>query len=314
MASWTREEIPDLSGRTVVITGANAGLGLAVTEAVLTAGATVVMGCRSLQRGRAARDALGFSPDTQRPGTPARADIAELDLASIASVRAFAERFHRSYDRLDLLVNNAGVMAVRPEATELGVETQWAVNHLGHFALTGLLLPALIEHRSRIVTVSSLAAAGGDLDDHDPADLERHSRFQSYANSKLANQVFAVELHHRLREAGSTAASLVAHPGVAHTDLARSIGLGPLTPAVLAASRFLAQPAADGALPILRAATDPAAEGGQYYGPGGRRQWRGPAKQILLTPRATGRAAGRRLWRQSIETTGVRYLDDEPGA
>lgn len=303
VAPWTTADMPSLVGKTAVVTGANAGLGTAITAALLAAGAEVVMACRSVERGRDALDGMLPTSDPARD----RADVAALDLQRPESIESFADTFLAGGGGLDLLINNAGIMACPPRLTAEGIESQWATNHLGHFALTGRLLPAFIDRPARVVSVSSLAAAGGSLDGHDPTDLTDYSRFGAYSNTKLANQVFAVELNHRLRDAGSPAVSVAAHPGVSHTRLTTSSGLGRLTPAVLALSRLVTQSANDGALPILQAATDPEVEGGQYYGPAGRGQRRGAAKQVLLVPGAANRSTGRRLWEQSVALSGVDY-------
>jgi NAD(P)-dependent dehydrogenase (short-subunit alcohol dehydrogenase family) len=218
-----------------------------------------------------------------------------------------AERF----DHIDLLINNAGVMACPPSLTVEGLERQWATNHLGHFALTGHLLPLLSERPARVISVSSLAAAGGDLSAPIPTDVANYSRFGVYSNTKLANLVFAIELNHRLAADRHRAISVAAHPGITHTNLAAGVAIPVVAPALRGLSRLLAQSAAAGALPTLRAATDPAVEGGQYYGPGGRDQRRGSPTQIPLVPGAAKRSIARALWEQSMELTGVRYLEGD---
>jgi NAD(P)-dependent dehydrogenase (short-subunit alcohol dehydrogenase family) len=302
MTRSTTANIEDQSNRTVVVTGANSGIGFELTCALAAKGAAVIMACRDQRRGDAARDEL--------PG-PARdrSQVLLLDVSDPDSVRAFAERVADQTDSLDLLINNAGIMATPPELTAEGIERQWATNHLGHFALTGLLLPLFVDRAgARVVSVSSLAAAGGDLSMKIRTDLDGYSRFGVYSDTKLANQVFAVELNHRLAAINSPAISVVAHPGVSHTNLGTSVQLGPLTRPLLAASKVLTQSAAAGAQPILRAATDPRVEGGQYFGPAGRRQYRGRPKQVPLIAGAATRSVGRALWEQSMELSGVRYL------
>lgn len=323
MVAWTIADIPDLTDRVVVVTGANSGIGLETTIGLASAGATVIMACRSEQRGEAARSELS-APVRDRT------EVMALDLTSGPSIEHFATLVAARHPHLDLLVNNAGVMAPSPEPTAALADTgdhdrlaifdrQWATNHLGPFALTGRLLPLLIERPSRIVTVSSLAAGYGDPNRMIRSDGTLPSRgrfgrgpagrFAIYGDTKWANQVFALELNHRLAAIDSMAISLIAHPGVAHTNLATGIRLpGPATRALLALSHRFTQPAADGALPVLRAATDPAAEGGQYYGPEGRRGHRGAPKQIPVVAGTANRTHGRELWERSMALTGVRFL------
>lgn len=307
MTGWTLSDMPSQRRRTVIITGANSGIGFVLSRAFATQGADVVMACRNTSKGEAARAVVAGELQP-------RLTVQELDLAVPTSIERFASHMFDQSDAVDLLINNAGIMGPAPTLTDQGVELQWATNHLGPFALTGLLLPLLAETEgSRIVTVSSLAANGGNIIDHDPLSLDSYSRFGTYQATKLANQVFAVELHRRLHRAGSSTISVVAHPGVTHTNLAKSIGL-PVPGfewAALKVSGAVAQSPIEGAGPILRAATDPSVEGGQYYGPGGRKQRRGAPKQILLSPGAANATVARNLWDQSMDLTGVRYLEAE---
>lgn len=294
----------DLAGNVVVVTGASSGLGLAATVQLTSRGAQVVMAVRDLDKGERAR---------LRLSDPERAVVMALDVSSLASVEAFSQSLTERVDRLDVLLNNAGVMATPPSLTADGVEHQWATNHLGHFALTGHLLELLVATAaSRVVAVSSLAATSGRLDRHDPTSLDGYRRFQAYANSKLANLVFAGELHQRLARAGATTMALAAHPGVTHTNLISSTRLPGLHHALKLASRFTTQPVTAGVEPLLRAATDPAAVGGQYWGPSGRGQSRGPAGVVPIPEPATAPGLGARLWTQSIELSGVAYLTDHP--
>jgi NAD(P)-dependent dehydrogenase (short-subunit alcohol dehydrogenase family) len=284
----------------MVVTGASRGLGLATTRALTATGATVIMAVRNPDRGERARASLGHG---------AKAVVMELDVADVASIRRFVDHFEARFDRLDRLVNNAGVMATPPTRTDAGVELQWATNHLGPFALTGLLLDRLrATEASRVVAVASLAAHHGHLDGHDPTTLDPYSRTRVYANTKLANLVFTVELNRRLRQAGTTTIALAAHPGLAHTNLLANLALPGLQHLLSGFSRLATQPAEAGAEPIVRAATDPAATRDQYWGPSGRRQYRGPAALVAMPPAATDPALGQWLWHQSIELTGVDYL------
>jgi NAD(P)-dependent dehydrogenase (short-subunit alcohol dehydrogenase family) len=296
--SWTTADIPDQSGRVAIVTGANSGLGLETTEGLLAAGATVIMACRDV--------------DKARRVAPAGGVVAELDLTSIESVQEFTQWFGAEYDRLDLLINNAGVMHPPASLTAMGAELQWATNHLGHFALTGLLLPTLTgSEGSRVVNVSSLAAGGGDLTHFDPTSLDNYSRGTYYSNSKLANQVFTVEFNRRLSDGDGGTIAVAAHPGVSATNLTSSYGLpGPLHAGLQLVGRVVLQGADAGALPSLRAATDPDVEANHYFGPDGRGQVRGKPVKVPLQPQATDAEVGRRLWQQSMELTGVEYLTE----
>ncbi len=308
MTGWTLNDMPSQRGRTVIITGANSGIGFALSRAFATQGADVVMACRNTRKGEAARAVV---TSELQP----RLTVKELDLAVPTSIERFASYMFDHFDQVDVLINNAGIMGPPPTLTDQGVELQWATNHLGPFALTGLVLPLLADTQgARIVAVSSLAANGGTITNHDPLSIDGYSRYGTYQATKLANQVFAVELHRRLHRAGSSTISVAAHPGVTHTNLAKSIGLPVpgFERAALRVSGAVAQSPIDGAGSILRAATDPSVEGGQYYGPGGRNQRRGAPKQILLSPGAANATLARELWNQSMDLSGVRYL--EPGS
>ncbi len=307
MIEWSAADIPDLSGRVAVVTGANSGIGLETTRELALAGASVIMASRSLDRGQAAKQQLvDEAGSTGRTIDDHAVTVLELDLGLPESRRRFADEVIAA-GTIDLLINNAGVMACPPALGVEGVERQWTTNHLGHFALTGMLLPSLNDG-GRVVSVSSLAAEGGDLSGPIPTDLDDYSRFGVYSDTKLANQVFAVELNHRLAAAGSRSISVAAHPGISHTNLGAGIAVPIVTGMLKGLSRLLTQSAADGALPILRAATDPAVEGGQYYGPAGRKQHRGPPKQLPLVNGASRRSLGRKLWDESMDLTDMRYL------
>lgn len=289
-----------------VVTGASNGLGLVTARALVAAGAVVVLACRDQGRGEEA--AAGCAG-------PGRAVVGLIDLAAPASVDAFARWFTERHGRLDLLVNNAGVMAAPPRLTAEGIELHWATNHLGHFVLTGRLLAALAAAPAgRVVAVSSVAAGAGRLRGYDPTTLDGYRWWPAYAASKLANLVFARELDRRLRAAGLSVTSLAAHPGVTHTNLVstRFAGGGPVNVAArrvaLAGSRLVLASAAAGAQPILRAATDPDAAGGSYWGPSGFRQHRGRAVAVPLPASAADSGLGPDLWALSARLSGVDYL------
>jgi NAD(P)-dependent dehydrogenase (short-subunit alcohol dehydrogenase family) len=302
---WTEADIPDQSGRTALITGANTGLGFLEALQLAKHGAHVFVAARSKERGEAAIAKL-------RQQAPAEnLELVSLDLADLDSVRKLATEL----PALDLLLNNAGVMAVpRRHTTKQGFELQFGTNHLGHFALTGLLLPGLLSKPgSRVVSVSSIAARMGRINFAD-LQLERgYGANVAYGQSKLANSIFAIELDRRLRAAGADIRSIGAHPGYSATELQYSgpqLGGGGLYAQLMKiVTPLIAQPAARGALPILRAAVDPAAQGGEYYGPDGLGNVRGyPVKQPFLKP-AYDAEVGRRLWEVSVELTEVDYAE-----
>ncbi|MDQ6650477.1 MAG: oxidoreductase [Actinomycetota bacterium] len=300
---WTARDIPDQKGRTAVVTGANSGLGLQVALELARHGAQVVLACRDPGRGQ---EALG----RVREQVPAAAvTLAELDLADLASVRAFAAAY---VGPLDLLVNNAGVMAIPPRLTEDGFEMQFGTNHLGHFALTGLLIGALQRSpAARVVTVASEAARMGQIDFADLQSVNRYRKWAVYGQSKLANLLFARELDRRARAAGAPLSSVAAHPGYAATNL-QSAGprlQGSRVGAVLsqAANRVFAQSDAQGALPLLFAATAPDVAGGSYVGPDGLLGMRGHPTDAKPPRQARDDDVAARLWAESERLTGVRF-------
>ncbi len=299
-AAWTTADIPDQTGRIALVTGANAGIGFEVASALCGAGAHVVLACRDRERASAAARAIAASAPA---GT---VDVVVVDLADLASVRAAASELAGRLDRIDLLVANAGVSMPPRQVTVDGFELQLATNHLGHFALVGLLLDRVLAGpTSRVVSLSSVTHPLGRIDFADLHHERHYGRVSSYAQSKLATLLFAFELDRRLRRAGSTAMALAAHPGSARTAIARHI---PRIEALLApVADLLQQSAADGALPVLRAGTDPSASGGTYYGPAGPAQWKGPPVLVRASRRAHDADTARRLWDVSARLTGVSY-------
>jgi NAD(P)-dependent dehydrogenase (short-subunit alcohol dehydrogenase family) len=303
MSGWNTSDIPDQSGRTAVVTGANSGLGYVTARELARKGARVVLACRSEARGNAAVERL-------RAEVPhAEAELRRLDLGDLASVREFATGF--PYERLDLLVNNAGLMALPYGTTVDGFETQFGVNHLGHFALTGLLLPVLLAApEARIVTVSSPMHAVANVDLTDLGGERRYSRWLAYARSKSANLLFTHELAHRLALRGAYVVAAAAHPGYAATNLQTT---GPRTEGRRAAERFMrvgnrffAQSAEAGALPILYAATEPGVRPDSFTGPSFA-MWRGAPAPSWRAPWTVNDAMGERLWTASERLTGVTY-------
>lgn len=294
---FTEASVPDQSGRTALVTGANTGIGFEAARVLAGCGARVLLGCRSAEKAGAARDRiLGLHPK-------AEVELLSLDLGSLQSVRDAAAEVAQEA-RLDLLVNNAGIMIPPREETADGFESQFGVNHLGHFALTGLLLPKLLATPgSRVVTVSSNAHKFGRIDFEDVHATRSYSRPGRYGMSKLANLLFTHELQRRLSGAAAETIAVGCHPGMSDTELSRYfpgwvIRLAPLL-------RLLAQPPPQGALPTLRAATDPGVVGGEYYGPGGRFEMAGPPVRAEATAQSRDPQLGRRLWDLSVEMTHV---------
>ncbi|MFB6113386.1 MAG: oxidoreductase [Halodesulfurarchaeum sp.] len=309
---WTLGQVSDQSGRVMVVTGANSGIGYEATKALSSNGAEVVMACRSLERGRTARDEIR---EAVADGT---ISVMELDLADLDSVRSFAESFTEEYEDLHVLANNAGVMAVPRRETEDGFELQFGVNHLGHFALTGLLLPILreTEGMTRVVTQSSGVHERGEIDFQDVQHEESYEKWDAYAQSKLANLLFAYELDRRLRTADSSVMSVACHPGYADTNLQER---GPKMEGstlrlwlMKIATTLFAQSAESGALPMLYAATAPDVNGGDYVGPAGIRNMRGPPEKQESSPESYDEETARRLWDLSVDLTGVSYDLPEP--
>ncbi|MFJ3624966.1 oxidoreductase [Streptomyces albidoflavus] len=298
---WSAEQVPDQSGRVAVVTGANSGLGLETARVLARKGAHVILAVRDEAKGhRAAGLISAESPD-------ARPEVRRLDLADLDAVRDFADGLRGAHARLDVLVNNAGVMAPPRTLSAQGHEVQFAANHLGHFALTGLLLDLLAGDDPRVVTVSSLNHRQGRLDFDDLSGERAYAPMGFYNQSKLANAVFGYELHRRLGEARSPVRSLLAHPGYSATGLSTSGTFGLVKLVFGRLLRPVAQPPEQGALPQLYAATAPEAESGRFIGPDGLGELRGAPKQVELIPRVTDPEAGRRLWSVSEELTGVRY-------
>ena len=300
---WTADDIPDLTGLRAVVTGANSGLGLHTALELARHGAWVTMACRSEERGQAALDRVRAELE---PGA-GTAHLALLDLTDLESVRAFAAAWQGP---LDVLVNNAGVMAVPYSLTVDGFERQLGTNHLGHFALTGLLLPALRSApAARVVNVSSLGHRMGRIAFEDLQSERGYNRWGAYGQSKLANLLFTRELARRLNLAGSTVCAAAAHPGGSDTQLFTGFAgrSGPLAVVARQASRLTGQPAAAGALPSLYAATMPDVVPGDYFGPSGPGEVRGTPVRVGMSAAARDAVVGQRLWQVSEDLTGVDY-------
>ena len=299
---WTAADVPDQTGRVAVVTGANAGLGLETAAVLAERGARVVVAVRDLGKGEKAVGEI-------RRRTP-NADVAlqQLDLSSLASVRTAADELRAAYPRIDLLINNAGVMYPPKQTTADGFELQFGTNHLGHFALTGLLLDHLLQvEGSRVVTVASIAhniQAGIHFDD---LQWERsYNRVAAYGQSKLANLMFTYELQRRLAATQTPTVAVAAHPGVSNTELMRHIP-GSGLPGFSALAGLVTNSPAVGSLATLRAATDPAVRGGQYYGPSGFRELVGHPVLVQSNRQSHDTDVQQRLWSVSEELTGVKF-------
>ena len=297
LENFTAADVTDQGGKTFFITGANTGIGFEAAKVLAERGARVLLGCRSTARAEAAVEEI-------RAANPAAdLDTIELDLGDLALVRAAAQTV-AAEPRLDGLLNNAGVMRPPYGLTKDGFETQFGINHLGHFALTGLLLPTLEQTPgSRIVVTSSVGHRRGEIVFADINAAQRYNPMERYFMSKLANLLFMYELDRRLRAKGSNTIALGVHPGVSNTDLGRH--MSPVFHILLAPLMFLLSSPPEGAWSTLLGATAPGVEGGQYFGPGNRLEWRGPAKQVDSTDLSKDPALAQRLWDISVELSGV---------
>ncbi len=294
--NWTTNDIPDLNGKIAIVTGANSGIGYETAKALAEKNAVVVLACRNLEKARIAVDQIRQDVEN------AQLEIIRLDLADLDSVRQFAETFKAQYETLDLLINNAGVMIPPFTRTKDGFELQFGANHLGHFALTGLLLERLVKTpNARVVNVSSGAhRMGSGTIDFDNLNAEKnYSRGGAYGQSKLANLLFTLELNRFFKEIGSDVLATSAHPGWTVTGLQRGL--------MHTISRLVGQQPAMGALPTLRAALAPDAQPSDYYGPGGMMEMRGYPVKVSPSAAAQDQELARQLWQVSEELTGVRY-------
>jgi NAD(P)-dependent dehydrogenase (short-subunit alcohol dehydrogenase family) len=306
VTEWSADDIGDRTGTVALITGANSGIGLATARALAEHGAHVVMACRDRTKARRAADEL--ENDLDRSSI----ELLDLDLSDLVSVRRAAGQFLSEHARLDLLVNNAGIMGAPYRQTADGFELQMATNHLGHFALTGLLLDRLLTSgRARVVTVSSLMHRAGRIPFGDVAGTSVRNTWLTYGSTKLANLLFTAELARRLGAAGEPAIAVAAHPGWTRSNLVgagAALGTGRMRArAGLAAGHLLGQSASTGALPSLYAATAPGVANGTYVGPGHLFELFGPPAIVRPNRRARSAPDATRLWEASEELTGVRY-------
>lgn len=303
--AWTTDDIPSQTGRVALVTGANTGLGLETAAELAAAGATVVLACRNLDK------AADAKAEIEARGVTGRVETLALDLGDLSLVRDAAGETLARFPNIDVLINNAGVMIPPKSTTVDGFELQFGTNHLGHFAYTGLVLQALTATPgSRIVNVSSIAHRDGRMHWDDLQWERSYNRMAAYGQSKLANLLFTFELDRRLREHGAETICLAAHPGVSATELGRYVP-GASVPGIkqvvrLGMSLFL-QSSVAGALPSLRAATDPEAFGGAYYGPDGAKEMRGSPVLVMPAPHAVVEDDWVRLWAESERATGVTY-------
>ena len=298
---WSAADVPDQSGRVIVITGANSGIGFEAAKVLTAKGGTVVLACRNEDKAAEAEAAI-------RAGDPgADTSVVVLDVADLSSVRQGAETIRAAHGHIDILVNNAGIMAVPEQRSPDGFELQLATNHLGHFALTGLLMDRLLDTPgSRVVSISSQAHRFGSMDFDDLNWDHGYKSWGAYGRSKLANLMFIYELQRRLERAGADTIATAAHPGWTETNLQK------YSPMLQFLNRFVAMDPEQGALPTLYAATAPEVKGGDYYGPNGFAEVRGYPKRVGSIQLSHDRAVAEKLWAVSEELTGVHYLTKNP--
>ena len=303
-SNWTTNNIPDLTGKVIIVTGGNSGLGYEAVKAFAKKGAKVYMTSRSIEKGQnAQKQILDEVSD-------AAIEVAQLNLADLSSVRKFANEFAGSEDRLDVLLNNAGIMMTPYSLTADGFENQFGTNHLGHFALTGLLLETISKTpESRIVNVSSIAHKGGSFDFNDLlySNGKTYDPMKAYRRSKLANLLFTYELQRRLSSAGNGTIAVAAHPGVSMTNLANHLTNNLLLKILTPIVGLLLHSPAKGALPEIRAAVDPSVQGGQYYGPDGFREIAGSPVLVESNKASHNEDDAKKLWEVSEQLTGVKF-------
>ncbi len=294
--NWNAEQLPDQTGRIAIVTGSNSGIGFETARVLAGKGASVIMACRNLDKAKPKADEIRAA----HPGC--HVEVMQLDLSDLDSVRQFAETFRAKHSRIDLLINNAGIMVPPYGKTAQGFETQFGVNHLGHFALTGLLLDLIVDTPgSRIVTVSSIAHYMGKIDFSDLNSENGYKAQAAYGQSKLANLLFSYELQRRLTAAGKNTLAVAAHPGWTETNLQEH------AKGVKFLNRFFAQEPLMGALPTLYAATESDVDGAEYYGPSGFLEMNGPPKRVKSNKRSHDENVAERLWNISEDLTGVQF-------
>lgn len=301
-AKWTLDNVPDMTGKTIIITGANSGLGFESSKILSNAGADVIMACRSEEKGLAARKAILI----ENPGVKIK--VMPLDLMSLDSVRQFADAFKKEYNKLDILINNAGIMMTPFQLTKDGFESQLGVNHLGHFALTGLLMDLIRSTPgARVINISSIAHKSGkmDVDDLMYKSENGYTPIKAYGRSKLANLLFTYELQRFFENNKIDALTLAAHPGVAMTNLMRYLGNKRVVSVLTTLSRWIIPSALKGAMPQIRAASDPKVKGGQFYGPGGFNEMSGSPVLVDSNELSKDKKLAKKLWEESERLTGM---------
>lgn len=295
--NWTIDKIPDLSGKVIIVTGANSGTGFEAARAYAFKNATTILACRSLERGRQALNQI------QNEFSNANLDLIQMDLADMASIRKFTDDFMVKYNHLDILINNAGIMTPPYGLTKEGFELQIGINHLGHFALTGLLLKPILKSKgSRIVTMSSLTHSIGKIDFDDLHQKKKYKPMKAYSQSKLANLLFAIELQRKLERAGVDVISLAAHPGWTGTNILRKEGI------LNYFNLLLGMKPEKGVLPLLFASVSKSASGGSYYGPGGLNEMRGYPSLSKISSNAKDEEVSEKLWEVSEKLSGIKYV------
>lgn len=300
ISDWTPDQLPDLSGKTYLITGGNSGIGFEAAKMLAGAGARIVIAARNRDKASAALDRL-------KDAAPGDHDQLCLDLASLASVRSAAKDAKERYGALDGLINNAGIMQTPKRQTDDGFELQLGTNHLGHFLLAGLLLETVEAARGRIVTVASLAHKYGRIHFDDLMLREKYDPTTAYCQSKLANLLFSLELDRRLQAAGSPVAAIACHPGYSDTSLQSTGPSGFFNVLYKVLNPLFAQSAEKGAIPTVLAAAGREARAGGYYGPQAMREARGPVSDATVSERARNEETARRLWEKSEELVGFQW-------
>lgn len=303
MSDFNLSALPSQKGRIAIVTGSNTGLGFETAKALASKGATVILACRNIQKAEAAKEEI------LKTAPKSDIDPIQLDLSKLASVRQFARDFLAKYQQLDLLINNAGVMMPPYSKTEDGFELQMGVNHLGHFLLTGLLLDTVLSTpNSRIIALSSIAHKRGKMQFDDLQWEKNYKKMPAYAQSKLANLMFALELDRRLKTKDNhSCIAVAAHPGVSNTELVRHFPKL-LVWVMMPLFSFMIHAPEKGALPTLMAALDPSVKGGDYYGPQGYQEMKGSPGKAESTTLANDKEIAKRLWTVSEELTGINYL------
>jgi NAD(P)-dependent dehydrogenase (short-subunit alcohol dehydrogenase family) len=297
---WTAEKIPDLTGKIIIVTGANSGIGFETTQEFARKGAETILACRNINNAKKASDRI------KKRITNAKTVIMQLDLSNLKSVHNFVEEFKKNYSSLDVLLNNAGIMLVPYRTTSEGFESQVGINHLGHFALTGLLYNLISKTpKARVVNVSSTGHRMGkmDFDNYIYKDGKGYTRFGAYGRSKLSNLLFTYELDRRFKTANIDAIAVAAHPGISNTNLIRQWYLKVFKPIFFLAT----QSAYMGALPSIRAATDPDVKGSDYYGPRGRGERQGHPIRVESNRASHNKEDAKNLWKVSEQLTGVTF-------